>query len=158
MCVCCHVAKLKITITAEHRSNGISGAQRAQMAPKSSESFWKGHKNTSAAPPPVLPHPFTAGNTLLRLGPAWVFSPSSILSKLYCHVLCAQGRGKEKCLWNVKRSDWQFSDEILERVGECGAWGDNRWYRSSFVAVTGQETRREDAHAESYIKNESLIN
>lgn len=35
---------LKVPITAEHSSNGISGTQGAQMAPKSSEVFCKGHK------------------------------------------------------------------------------------------------------------------
>lgn len=37
-----------------------------------SEKVTKIHKSH---PPPVLLHPFAAGNTLLRLGPAWAFSP-----------------------------------------------------------------------------------
>lgn len=35
--------RFKVAITAECSSNGINGTRRAQMAPKSSESFWKGH-------------------------------------------------------------------------------------------------------------------
>lgn len=37
--------RFKVPITAERGSSGISGTRRAQMAPKSSESFCKGHKN-----------------------------------------------------------------------------------------------------------------
>lgn len=37
--------RFKVPITAERGSSGISATQRAQMAPKSSESFCKGHKN-----------------------------------------------------------------------------------------------------------------
>lgn len=36
--------RFKVPITAERGSNGISATRRAQMAPKSSESFCKGHK------------------------------------------------------------------------------------------------------------------
>lgn len=47
-CVCVTVIRgmlqrFKVPITAECSSNGISGTRRAQMAPKSSELFWKGH-------------------------------------------------------------------------------------------------------------------
>lgn len=47
--------RFKVPITAERGSSGISATRRAQMAPKSSESFCKGHKNIQerAANPPV---------------------------------------------------------------------------------------------------------
>lgn len=42
--------RFKVAITAECSSNGISGTRRAQMAPKSSESLWKGHTKYRATP------------------------------------------------------------------------------------------------------------
>lgn len=62
MCVCVCVSKImlhrfKVPITAECSSNGISGTRRAQMAPKSSEPFWKGHVKYRRATPSSSPAP-----------------------------------------------------------------------------------------------------
>lgn len=47
--------RFKVPITAEYSSNGISGTRRAQMAPKSSKPFWKGHTKYRRDPPTYSP-------------------------------------------------------------------------------------------------------
>lgn len=60
LCVCvCKIRgmlqRFKVPITAECSSDGISGTRRAQMAPKSSESFWKGHTKYKRTIPTYSP-------------------------------------------------------------------------------------------------------
>lgn len=135
MCVCVYwnVAKLKIPITAEHRSNGISGTQRAQMAPKSLESFWKGHKNGRVPPPPVLIHPFTACYTLPRPGAARAFSPSSILWKLPYHFsFYVHNRERKRNVFEMSTSLTGSSlMKFWERSVSAALWGTTDGTRAS---------------------------
>lgn len=162
--VCWHVAKLKIPIPAEHRSNGISGTQRAQMAQKSSGALWKGHKNGRVPPPPVLIHPFSACYPLPRLGPARAFSPTSVLWELYSPPLF------KKNFMSTIHSERRMSFEMSN--GLTGSSVMKFWEKNTSAALRGttdgiralllprQDRKQEGkaAHAESYSKNWSLIN
>lgn len=75
--------RFKVPITAECSSNGISGTRRAQMAPKSSESLWKGrtkYRRATYSPTHSLLLTDSSGWFLAR-----AFSPSSILWMLHNH-------------------------------------------------------------------------
>lgn len=74
--------RFKVPITAERGSNGISATRRAQMAPKSSESFCKGHKkNTVESCNPFLTQPpISAANRFLGpLSAGWYQSLIGLL-------------------------------------------------------------------------------
>lgn len=94
------------SLSTECSCNGISCTRRAQMTPKSSESFWKGH--TQIQESHLLTHLSTAAYRFLGLVSARAFSLSSILWMLHNHSFQVCNREQNRNAFkmsNGSRSD-----------------------------------------------------
>ena len=110
VCVCVTkirgtLQRFKVPITAECSSNGISNTRRAQMAPESFETSWKGHTKYRRATPTCSP----THSLLLTDSRGWfllkLLAPhqSSERSTIILFKSITQSRTEEKCLSHVKR-------------------------------------------------------
>lgn len=159
--------RFKVPITAEYSSNGISGTRRAQMAPKSSEPFWKGHTKYRRDPPHLLTQPFTAANRFLGQDCARAFSLSSILWMLHNHSFQVRNRGRNRNAFKMSNDNrpelqchWWYRGEGWIQWETCGTIEENRFIKALLLKclIRHEMQERKDRRREMYKKKSVPIN